>query len=581
MLALAIPARAPLAQADSSASTRLRALFASEWERTMRENPTYASVLGDRRYNTRWPDRSMEAIQRRHADDRQVLQRLAAIDRTALGAREQVDYDMFRREYEDAVAAFPFREFLLPIHHIDGVQTEHTLTESLRLTTTQDFDDWIARLRGLGTYIDQHIALMRGGIAERRVLPRIIAERIPSQIAEQLVTDPAKSPFFQSFASIPDSIPAATRERLAREARAAIAEVVVPAYRRFDTFFRDEYLPAARSTIGVWDNPDGAALYAFRARTFTTTDMTPDEIFDVGMAEVKRIRAQMDSIIGVVGFRGSFAEFLAHLRTDPKFYHPTAEALHQAYLVTSKRVDPELVKLFGTLPRTPYGVRPIPDAIAPHTYTAYYSRPAADGSRAGYYYVNLYKPETRPIYEIEALTLHESVPGHHLQIAIAMELGELPEFRRYGGVTAFTEGWALYAESLGEDIGFYQDPYSKFGQLTYEMWRAVRLVVDVGMHHKRWTRDQAIAFFKENAAKTEHDIVNEIDRYIVWPGQALAYKVGELRIKALRARAEERLGERFDVRGFHDVVLGSGAVPLDVLERQVDAWIAMREARRD
>ncbi|HUF26484.1 MAG TPA: DUF885 domain-containing protein [Gemmatimonadaceae bacterium] len=578
LLLLAVPAAGAQAPAGDP-TARLHALFTEEWERRLRENPTFASALGDRRYNTMWPDLSLEAIERSHTADREVLRRLVAIDRGALPPAEQLNYDLFHRQYEESVAAHRFREFLIPLNQRGGIQTADNLAESLRFQTVRDHEDWIARLRGLGTQVDANIALMRRGIAERRVHPRVIMERIPEQVAAQLVDDPARSPFYKPFAELPDSFPAATRQRLQREAQAAIREVVVPAYRRFDRFFRNDYLAATRASIGAWDLPDGAELYAFRARAFTTTDLTPDSIFAIGMTEVARIRSQMEAIIRDVGFEGTFAQFLAHLRTDPRFYHETPEALFEAYLAASKRVDPELVRLFGTLPRMPYGVRPIPDAVAPHTTTAYYSRPAADGSRAGYYYVNLYRPETRPIYEIEALTLHEAVPGHHLQIALSMELGELPEFRRFGGFTAFTEGWGLYAESLGEEMGFYRDPYSKFGQLTYEMWRAVRLVVDAGMHHKRWTREQAIEFFASNAAKSEHDIVNEIDRYIAWPGQALAYKIGELKIKELRALATERLGPRFDLRAFHDVVLGSGAVPLDVLERNVEAWIAGRIAR--
>jgi prolyl oligopeptidase len=403
--------------------------------------------------------------------------------------------------------------------------------------------------------------------------PRVIMERLPHQIAVQLVEFAVDSPFFEPFADLPETVPAAERERLRAEATRVIENTVLPAYRELDRYFNERYLPATRDSIGLSSLPNGDTWYEFRARLFTTTRLTPDEIHRIGLDEVKRIRDEMMQIKDEVGFDGTFEEFLDHLRTDPQFYFDNPDDLYREYLATSKRIDPELVTLFGTLPRMPYGVKPIPDAIAPDTTTAYYSRPAADGSRAGIYYVNLYKPEVRPKYEIEVLTVHEAMPGHHLQLALQQELGNVPNFRRFMGFTAFVEGWALYSERLGYDLGLYKDPYSRFGQLTYDMWRAVRLVVDTGMHYKGWTRQQAIDFFKDNAAKTEHDIVNEIDRYILWPGQALAYKIGQLKILQLRSRAEVELGDRFDIRAFHDELLGAGAVPLDLLEQRMDRWM--------
>jgi uncharacterized protein (DUF885 family) len=463
--------------------------------------------------------------------------------------------------------------YLQPLNQRGGVQTANEVSQALTFDSLEDYADWIARLASLGLYVDQTIELLRQGISRGMTHPRVIMERVPAQIESQLVGTAEDSPFFEPFRNFPDSIGEQDRERLSELGARTIREVVVPAYQRLYTFFTDTYLPACRETVGAWDLPAGREFYEFRARSYTTTALTPDEIHEIGVAEVQRIREEMLAVIEEVGFSGSFDEFLQFLRTDSQFYFDNPDDLLQAYRATSKRIDPELVKLFGRLPRMPYGVKPIPAASAPDTTTAYYSRPAADGSRAGFYYVNLYRPEVRPKYEIEVLTVHEAMPGHHLQIALAQELGDLPNFRRYSGFTAFVEGWALYSESLGPELGLYQDPYSRFGQLTYDMWRAVRLVVDTGIHFRGWSRDQAIDFFRSNAAKTEHDIINEIDRYIAWPGQALAYKIGQLKILELRERSELRLGEYFDIKAFHDTVLGSGAVPLDVLESNVGKWI--------
>lgn len=556
-----------------ASSEQLRALLKEEWEYTLRENPVFASQLGDRRYDTRWPEVSLQAIERRHRHTQQVLDKLGAIEFDHLSDADQLNYLLFQKEYQNDVEGHQFRGYLIPLDQRGGIQTANELADSLRFSTPQDFEDWIARLRAFPTYTDQTIELMREGIRTRVVPPQVVMERVPHQIALHLVDDPAHSLFFAPFKRFADRLASSDRERLAGEAKRAISENVVPSFRRLYSFFTEEYLPACYDNVGAWQLPRGSQMYAYLTRVFTTTDLTPREIHDIGLREVRRIRAEMEKVIEKVQFKGTFDEFLTFLRSDPQFYYRTPQELLEGYRALSKRIDPTLVRLFGRLPRIPYGVEPIPDPIAPDTTTAYYRQPAADGSRAGTYFVNLYRPEVRPKYEMEALSLHEAVPGHHLQIALVMELGELPEFRRYGGYTVFTEGWALYAESLGEELGFYQDPYSKFGQLTYEMWRAVRLVVDTGMHELKWTRRQAIDFFKAHAAKTEQDIINEIDRYIAWPGQALAYKIGELKIKELRALAGRQLGERFDIRAFHEVVLGSGAVPLDVLENNVKRWI--------
>jgi uncharacterized protein (DUF885 family) len=429
--------------------------------------------------------------------------------------------------------------------------------------------------------VEQTTALMRTGIQEKILLPKVVMGRIPAQIAKQVVAQPEESPFYKPFKTFPASIPPAEQKALAASARKLVADGIIPAYRQFQEFFAKEYLPACYDGVGMWQMPNGAEAYAYYARQHTTTNLTPEQIHQIGLAEVARIRAEMEALKTQVQFNGTLAEFFQFLRTDPKFFYHSGQELLNAYKVQAKTTDPLLPKLFKTLPRLPYGVEPIPAIIAPDTYTAFYRPGAADGSRAGMFCVNLYKPETRPKWEMTALALHESVPGHHLQISLAQEQDALPEFRRNGlaDYTAYTEGWALYAEFLGEEMGEYNDPYAKFGELTYEMWRAVRLVLDTGIHYYHWDRQRAIDYFLANAPKTELDITNEVDRYIAWPGQALAYKIGQLKIKELRARAASQLGAKFDVRDFHDVVLSGGALPLDELEKRVDAWIAERQTR--
>ena len=558
---------AAFADADSS----FEDLLERHWEWVLQDNPVFASRLGDLRYNREWRDISVAAELARQETRAGFLTELYAIRKDRLTSANQLNFELFRRELTNDTDQHAFRGYLLPFSHRGGVQNLENLANSLRLNTAADYADWLARMAQVDDVIDATIELAERGREAGYVSPLALMQRIPPQIDRQLVADPVDSPFYEVFATMPDNIDESGA--LVEQARTIISDEIVPAYRRLKTYFDTTYLPAARDTVGLSALPKGADWYAFLARSFTTTRMSPDDIHRLGLSEVKRIRDEMQLVIDELEFDGDFKAFLDFLRTDPQFYYDNPDDLYEAYLATSKRIDPELVRLFGKLPRMPYGVKPIPDAIAPDTTTAYYSPPAADGSRAGIYWVNLYKPEVRPKYEIEVLSVHEAMPGHHLQIALQQELGDMPAFRRYSGFTAFIEGWGLYSEALGYELGLYNDPYSRFGQLTYEMWRAVRLVVDTGLHHKGWTRQQAIDFFLDNAAKTEHDIVNEIDRYIGNPGQALAYKVGQLKMLSLRRDAECRLGERFDIRAFHDEMLGAGALPLDILQQRMDRWI--------
>jgi uncharacterized protein (DUF885 family) len=564
---------------QTSATKELYRLFDAEWNWRLQESPTFASYLGDRRFNDRWNDASFAAIENRQKHRVETLEKLKKIDRNELSAADKLNFDLFEKEYAEDIEAFKYKRYLLPVSHDGGIQTADNLANSLRFQTIKDYEDWLARLNAFPALMEQTLELMREGKRQKILWARAVMERVPRQIDKQIVETPEQSSFYAPFKTFPKDISPAEQERLKTAARTAISSKIIPAFRRFKDYFEKEYLPASFPEAGIWQQAGGAETYAFLARSYTTTNLTPEQIHEKGLQEVARIRAEMEKIKAQVGFKGALTEFFQFLRTDKQFYYQTADELLTAYRAVSKRIDPELVKIFKTLPRTPYGVTPIPEKIAPDTTTAYYNSPAADGSRAGLYFVNLYKPEVRPKYEIMALSLHESVPGHHLQIALAQELGDVPNFRKFGGYTAFTEGWGLYAESLGEDMNLYDDVYSKFGQLTYEMWRAVRLVVDTGLHSEKykWSRERAINFFRDNAAKTETDIVNEIDRYISDPGQALAYKIGELKIKELRARAKTELGEKFDLRDFHDVVLLSGAVPLDLLEKNVIDWIATKK----
>ncbi len=552
---------------------RLRQLLDDAWEFDLQQSPIFATRLGDRRFNDRLSDESLANQHARHAQRRAFHERWQAINRANLPRQEQINYDIFGRLLEDDLAEYEFGAHLMPISNRWGFHVDFPeLPSQVPLKTVQDYDDYVSRLRAFSQYTADHIELMRAGIDDRRVLPAVVLDGYEEALTTHLVADPERSLLYAPFKKMPETV-AAEGDRLREAGRAAIAAHVIPSYGKFLTFMKDEYMPACRGSIGASALPNGRDFYRHRVRRFTTLQVTPEEVHSTGQAEVARIRQEMEAIIRKVDFEGDFAAFVEHLRSEPRFYADTPEQLQKEVAFVLKKIDGALPKLFGKLPRTPYGIRTIPDHIAPKTTTAYYQPPAGDGSDAGYYYINVYNLKARPLYEVEALSLHEAVPGHHLQIALQQELEGLPPFRRFAPVTAFIEGWGLYAERLGLEVGFYQDPYSDFGRLTYEMWRACRLVVDTGMHYFGWTRKQAIDFMTQNTALSTHNIVAEVDRYISWPGQALAYKTGELKIRQLRARAEETLGDRFDLREFHDVVVGSGAVPLSVLEDNVEAYL--------
>jgi uncharacterized protein (DUF885 family) len=571
---VAVPTAAQQAPAE-----RLDALFADHWEFVLRENPTFATTLGDRRNADRLESAGLADVERRTTQTRRFLERLLGIPRDSLPPAARVNYDILEIDLRNSIEAADLRLYLIPITNREGFHTSFPqLPDRVPLATVEDYENYTARLSDFRRLVGDYVEVMREGIRAGMVLPRVSVEGIEGTIAPHVVQDAAQSLLYAPFTRFPASVPEAAHARLAAAGRAAVEQGVVPGYAEFLRFMREEYVPATRATTGASDLPNGSEIYAQRVRFYTTLPLTADEVHRTGLGEVARIRAEMEEVIRRTGFSGSFAEFLEFLRTDPRFYVDTPEALMERTSLVLKRMDGELPRLFGRLPRMPYGIKPIPDYIAPRTTTAYYSRPSGDGTRAGTYWLNTYDLRSRPTYEIEALSLHEAVPGHHLQIALQQEMEGQPQFRRFGGATAFVEGWALYAEKLGLEVGFYTDPYSDFGRLTYEMWRATRLVVDTGLHSKGWTRQQAIDYMAQNTGLTLLNITNEVDRYIAWPGQALAYKTGEMTISRLRAEAERTLGDRWDVRAFHDVVLGSGAVPLTVLETTVRAWIAARQS---
>ncbi len=547
------------------------------WQWRLQQDPLLATSVGDARYNDRLPEVSLEAAARWEQKTREQLAQLRSIDADKLSATQRVNYQILLRTLANDLAESQFHANWIPITNRSGFHISFPdLRDQVPLRTVNDYDNYIARLNGFRDYVRGHVELMRQGIQTGYTLPGVVLSRYADPIEAHIVEDPQQSLFFEPLKKLPDSFSPPEQHRLRQAAKEAIERSIVPGYEEFLRFMKQEYVPNARGSLGASALPHGREFYRHRVRRFTTLDVSPEEVHEIGKREVARIRGEMLEIVKQVGFSGSLAEFIEDLRSDERFHPRSPKHLMQEVALILKRMDGQLPELFGKLPRTPYGLKPIPDYIAPATTSAYYMPPPGDGSRAGFYFINTYDLKSRPLYEMEALSLHEAVPGHHLQLALQQEMSDLPAYRRFSNFTVFIEGWALYAERLGREVGFYEDPYSDFGRLTFEMWRACRLVVDTGIHYLGWTRQQAIDYMAANTALSLHNIRAEVDRYIAWPGQALAYKMGELKIRELRKQAESTLGNRFDIRDFHDTVLAQGSVPLEILEQSVQHWIESR-----
>jgi uncharacterized protein (DUF885 family) len=568
------------------AAAQAHALFDEYWQWTLREYPEVATFVGDHRYDDRLTDQSAAAVGRRRAMRAEFLKRAAGVDAAALSSTDRVSLRVLQYQLDQEVALdklcaplpCSFNESWSPVTQMDGPQFDvPQLVNATRFASVRDYDAYLMRLDALPVQIDQLIVRMETGMSLGWMPAKIAIARVPGQLDAQLDPDPEKNPEYKPFLTFPADIAAADRERLAAAGRRAIKDKVIPAFRRLRDFYDQRYLPMARSNIASSSLPPGPRYYEALLAVITTTRMSAKEIHDLGLAEVARIGREMDATVTATGFKGPRAEFQKSINTDPRFLYTRAEEMLAGYRDIAKRADAELPRLFAELPRLPYGIR----AMRPEEgdNAEYYVPGAEDGSRAGYFQANVNSLSRRPKWTMETLLLHEAVPGHHLQVARAQEMKNLPDFRRNGFFMAYGEGWALYAESLGHEMGFYIDPYSKFGNLSAEMHRAARLVVDTGIHAFGWTREQAISYLEDNAALTPESATAEVDRYIVQPAQATAYKVGELKIKALRARARNELGDKFDLRRFHNAVLDNGAVPLDVLEEQIGDWIAAERAR--
>ena len=579
LLSTGAPALAGAATSANASSIALHRLFRAEWQREMNEHPLEASADGFHQYDGRWANVSLPSLAHEHQEDLEALASLAAIDRRPLDTEDRISYDLFKYRYRMRVRGYDLKTYLMPMNELEGIQTLRTLTETLRFENATDYRHFIERLETFGPYMDETIALLKEGVKARMTEPQVVMERVPHQIAAYLVSDPTASPFYAPFRKMPSIIPAVEQARMRAEAMTAITQVVTPAFGRLRRYFDHDYLPQCRRTIAAEALPEGKAYYAYEVGKYTTTDLSPSQIHRIGLKRVAAIHAQMQRVFDQIGFKGGYRQFVHYLRTNRRFFYRNPAHLLEAYRAAAMRVDPLLVKYFPVwiLPRVPYGVRAIPASLAPDTYPAYSDPPAGDGSVAGYISVNLYKPQSRPKYDIQVLVCHEGRPGHQLQIPIAMALKGLPDFRRFDYYSSYGEGWALYTESLCDQMGLYDNPYSKFGYLDWQMWRAVRLVVDTGIHSEGWSRAQAVSYFRSNTALSLQNINTEVDRYIAWPGQALSYMIGQRDILELRRQAEQALGPKFDIKDFHAAILEHGAMPLTILNKVMDKWIRDRQ----
>ena len=538
----------------------------------MKDNPIFASNLGDKRFNTKISSNSIGQFKINKAKEEKSLKELQLFNIELLNDENKLNYKLAELSMLNSIKRMNFPSYLMRLNQRGGIQSFYETGDRLVYTSKQDYEDWLTRLNSFVENIDNSLTNNKQGLELGYTQPKLVTRGVIAQISAIINSDIENHPYLKVFKNADESLMSSNEKTdLINRAKTLISNEINPSYKRLHDFLKNEYLSTSRDSIGISDVPNGSKWYEVLSNYHTTTDLSPDEIHDIGLSEIKRIRSEMEKIISDLEWDGDFNSFLNYLRTSPRFYYDNPEDLFNAYLIMSKTIDPLLPKIFKTFPRAPYGVIPIPAESAPFTTTAYYNSPSK--GKPGYFYANLYKPESRPKYEIPVLTVHEAVPGHHFQISIAQELENVPTFRKYQSFTAFIEGWGLYSEELGDHIGLYDDPYDKFGQLTYDMWRAIRLVVDTGMHYKDWSRDDAINLFIENTAKSKLDIENEVDRYIAWPGQALAYKIGQLKILELRSKAEKELGEKYDIKDFHYEVLKRGSLPLDLLEFYINQWI--------